>query len=359
MWTSSRSPLSRISGSTGSTTGARSKRTYPGAGCLKLASWRRAPKMSRRASRLISSQTSNWIRTRTEPCSDLFWEVDADWAGVGTGMGAMTVEFAVSIKFQLSAISSSELRGAICGATDKAATVRPQCLCLLSQKAGRMGSGQVSLYLSIDCGRTLPRLVRGGASRPSQLSRAQQRRLRQAKLASTSEREQERRSGGDSSHGQAGSLHGLFDGRLVRPHPGIFGIVLRRGIKHREAFRGFGCFAEGHLENFGEVQGVAVGFLGNLLAATESVGDDEPVSRSPADGGQEFEFANGFRDLVFFLFEAERSGHAAASGSGRGEVDAHAHEHRLFGGHLHKGLVMAMPVDKRSARQVGKREILC
>ena len=40
----------------------------PGAGCLKLASWRRAPKMSRRASSLISSQTSNWISTSTEPC---------------------------------------------------------------------------------------------------------------------------------------------------------------------------------------------------------------------------------------------------------------------------------------------------
>src|ERR1019366_5799865 len=50
---------------------------------------------------------------------------------------------------------------------------------------------------------------------------------------------------------------------------------------------------------------------------------------------------------------------AAASGGGRGEFDAHAVEDRLFGGHLQNGLVMAMPVDKRPAWQLGKREIFC
>src|SRR5258708_14734811 len=85
-------------GSTGSTTRAGSNRTYPGAGCLKLASCRRAPKMSRNASRLISSQTSNWISTRTEPCSDLFWAMAADGADVGARAGTATVEFAVSIE---------------------------------------------------------------------------------------------------------------------------------------------------------------------------------------------------------------------------------------------------------------------
>src|ERR1700756_274752 len=53
-------------------------------------------------------------------------------------------------------------------------------------------------------------------------------------LASASEREQKRRSGRYASHGQAGALHGLLNLDFVRPHPGIFGIVLRRGIEHRE-----------------------------------------------------------------------------------------------------------------------------
>src|SRR6266481_3949422 len=58
--------------------------------------------MSRRASRLISSQTSNWISTRTEPCRDLFWAMAGDGvdvgAGTGTGVDTMRVEFAISIR---------------------------------------------------------------------------------------------------------------------------------------------------------------------------------------------------------------------------------------------------------------------
>src|SRR5271157_4817323 len=84
--------------------------------------------MSRRASRLISSQTSNWISTSTDPCSALFGEMEADWAdaGVGAKVGAKTVEFVVSIG-------------------------RPTVYVyyrLLSQKEDRIGSGQVDLYLS-------------------------------------------------------------------------------------------------------------------------------------------------------------------------------------------------------------------
>jgi len=42
---------------------------------------------------------------------------------------------------------------------------------------------------------------------------------------------------------------------------------------------------QGHLQDFGEVEGVATGALGNLLAATEAVGDDERVGRGSAHGG--------------------------------------------------------------------------
>jgi len=70
------------------------------------------------------------------------------------------------------------------------------------------------------------------------------------------------------------------------------------------------------LDDFGYVQGVAVGALGNLFAATEAVGDDEPVGRSAADSGEEFEFADGHGDVVLVALEAEGAGHAAASGGG-------------------------------------------
>src|ERR1700704_597017 len=110
-----------------------------------------------------------------------------------------------------------------------------------------MGSGQVSPYCSITCGWTIARFVWGRAPREpalseaegSKLSEAQQRRPRQPNLASASEREQERRSSCDASHGQTGSLHGLIDGGLMWPHPGVFRIMLWRGGEHREAFGGF------------------------------------------------------------------------------------------------------------------------
>lgn len=92
---------------------------------------------------------------------------------------------------------------------------------------------------------------------------------------------------------------------------------------------------ERHLDDFGKVQRVTGRTLGNLLAATEAVGDDEPVGRSVADGGHEFELSDGDGDVVLVRFEAEGTSHAAASGGGTLEVDAETAEHGLFGRHLH------------------------
>jgi len=105
------------------------------------------------------------------------------------------------------------------------------------------------------------------------------------------------------------------------------------------------------------MQGVTVGFLSDLLAATETVGDDEPVGGSVTDSGKQFEFADGARDCVLFFFKTKGAGHAAASGSGRGEIDAHAAENGFLGGHLHDGFVMAMAMDERFAGEFGDGEI--
>ncbi len=106
------------------------------------------------------------------------------------------------------------------------------------------------------------------------------------------------------------------------------------------------------------MQGAAVGALGDLLAAAESVGDDEPVGGGFADGGEEFEFADGLGDVVLVdPLEAEGSGHAAASGGGRLEVDAEAVEERLFGGHLHDRLVMAVSVEQGFAAELRERGV--
>ena len=84
--------------------------------------------------------------------------------------------------------------------------------------------------------------------------------------------------------------------------------------------------------------------MGDLFAATEAVGDDEPVGGGLANCGQEFEFADGLGDIVFVVLKAEGAGHAAAAGSGTVEVDADPAQDGLLGGHLHNGFVMAVSV---------------
>src|ERR1700686_2418946 len=109
------------------------------------------------------------------------------------------------------------------------------------------------------------------------------------------------------------------------PHRGVyFGLVGADSARFGEAIVGFVGGIERHLEDFGEVQSVAARAFGDLLAAAEAVGDDEPVGRSATDGGEELEFSDGGGDIVLVVLEAEGSGHAAARGSGGLEVDADA-----------------------------------
>ena len=97
--------------------------------------------------------------------------------------------------------------------------------------------------------------------------------------------------------------------------------------------------------------------LGDLFAATEAVGDDQAVGRGLADGGQEFQFADRHRDVVFLFVEAERAGHAAAARRRGAPVDAHFAEDRLLIGHFHERLVMAVAVDEGLDRELRKLKV--
>src|ERR1700728_339576 len=103
---------------------------------------------------------------------------------------------------------------------------------------------------------------------------------------------------------------------------------------------------ECHLQNFGKMKRVTPGSLPDLLAATESVGDDEPVRGRFTHCGQKFEFADGRGDFIFVVLKAERAGHPTASRSWSLEVDADSPQQRLLGSHLHDGLVMAVSVQQ-------------
>ena len=134
-----------------------------------------------------------------------------------------------------------------------------------------------------------------------------------------------------------------------------YGGCLRKGVRCVEvtAF----SLAKCHLQDLGEVQSVAVGALGDLLAATETVGDNQSFWGGGADGREEFELADGLGDRVFFFFESERSGHAAAAWSGGVEIEAEAGEDGFFGGHFHDGFVVAVAVDEGFAAQRRDGEI--
>src|SRR5260370_36995988 len=93
--------------------------------------------------------------------------------------------------------------------------------------------------------------------------------------------------------------------------------------------------------------------LSDLLAATEAVGDDEPVLRSLADGRKEFEFADGDGDVEFFRFETKRASHPAASGSRALKVDAEAAHDGHFGGHRPVGCLAEVSVKWRFTIHVG------
>jgi hypothetical protein len=58
--------------------------------------------------------------------------------------------------------------------------------------------------------------------------------------------------------------------------------------------RCLGRSSKRHLQDFGQVQGAAGRELGDLLAATKAIGNDEALFWGVADGGEEFEFADGF-----------------------------------------------------------------
>src|SRR5580698_673628 len=178
-----------------------------------------------------------------------------------------------------------------------------------------------------------------------------------AELPPSRKSSQQSRSSSDSSNHKPSALHRFIDRRLVRPNPGIFRIILRRRVKHRKPFGSFGGFTQSHLENLGQVQGVAVSLLSNLLAAAKAIGNDEPIGWSLSHGRQKFELANGFRDVVFFFLEAERTGHTAASRSRRSELNAHSVKHSFLRSHLHDGFVMTMSVNECAAWQLRRREV--
>ena len=116
-------------------------------------------------------------------------------------------------------------------------------------------------------------------------------------------------------------------------------------MRKRAGSQGSSAAAAGARQDFSEVEGLDVGELIDLLAATEAVGDDDGGGAGGLDGGKQAVVGDGPRDLEFVGFEAEGAGHAAAAGLDGLDRGAGLAEERDFAGRAAEdGFVMAVAV---------------
>jgi hypothetical protein len=103
-------------------------------------------------------------------------------------------------------------------------------------------------------------------------------------------------------------------------------------------------------KKFSEMEGLARGQLRDLLAATETIGEDDGGWAGGLNGGEQALVSDDFGDFKFAGFEAEGAGHPAAAGLDGLDCGAGFAEQRDFAGRAAKdGLVMAVAVDKMCA----------
>ena len=96
------------------------------------------------------------------------------------------------------------------------------------------------------------------------------------------------------------------------------------------------------MQDLGQVHGLAAGCVEDLLAATESIGDNQGLRLRLADRRKKHSFSDCLRECVLVFFESEWARHSAAAGVERFQIRAHATQEGLFVGEPHDGLVMAM-----------------
>src|SRR5271170_3918374 len=100
-------------------------------------------------------------------------------------------------------------------------------------------------------------------------------------------------------------------------------------------------------EKFSKMEGLAVGQLRNLLAATEAVGNDDGGWPGGLDGGEQALVGDDLRDFKFAGFEAEGAGHSTATGLDWLDRGACFAQQRDFAGRTAEdGLVVAVAMNQ-------------
>src|SRR5437773_4056905 len=101
------------------------------------------------------------------------------------------------------------------------------------------------------------------------------------------------------------------------------------------------------------MQGLTTRTLGDLLPATEAIGDDQVVGWGVSDRWEKLQFSDGDRNIILIFFKPKRPRHPATSRRRGIEIDAHPSQDRLFVGHLHHGFVMTVAMNQSLARKTG------
>ncbi len=108
------------------------------------------------------------------------------------------------------------------------------------------------------------------------------------------------------------------------------------------------------LHGFGQVDCRTSGSLGDLLAATEPVGDNQCVRLGQPDSRQQHSFTYRLGHGKFILLETEGSGHSTASGVERFQMGSHLPQKRFLMIHFHKCFVVAMAMKEHFLRKLRK-----
>src|SRR4051812_26228483 len=113
--------------------------------------------------------------------------------------------------------------------------------------------------------------------------------------------------------------------------------------------------ASGHafLDYLCQVQRLATGCLGDLVAAAEAIRYDPGIPFGFPDLGQQDALAHLHRDVVVLVscLESEASRHPTAPRVGKVEFDSHLAQDALLSIEAHDALVVTVPLDDRADRQ--------
>src|SRR5271156_1659345 len=94
----------------------------------------------------------------------------------------------------------------------------------------------------------------------------------------------QRGSSAERSQAETGTSHRFLPLSVSPPDLGLLRkITLERGW----------AFLQGHLDDLSQVEDMAIRALGDLLPATEPIGDDQPVRRGLSNRREQLEFSYG------------------------------------------------------------------